>query len=262
MILKRIVVAALLILLVAYGYVVYPRIAYDFVGLDGTNNIFYEPGAEDLTQLVADNLSSSLEKVAQEQVVPFKDLDAIKVYVFNDIERYARFSHASNLTRGSSTTDEVYISAKLRDRIDTLPGILIHELSHVHIRQYTGTWRYIRDIPGWFLEGVGVLTSAGAGAESVSSQEAVQYLKTNPAFLLHDSGGIYRHKYAHDYGLEPHLYYRLASLYVGYLRQSNPQGFAAAFNDMLQQSSYSEAWAKHYGKSNAVLWQEFIASLE
>ena len=260
--LKRIGLSIILILLAIVGYEVYPRVAYDFVALDGPYNIFYEPGAEDLTQLVADNLSSSLKKVAQEQVVSFKDLDAIKVYVFNDIDRYARFSHASNLTRGSSTTDEVYISAKLRDKIDTLPGILIHELSHVHIRQYTGTWRYIRDIPGWFLEGIGVLTSAGAGAESVSSQEAIQYLKNNPAFLLQDRGGIYRHKYAHDYGLKPHMYYRLASLYVAYLRQSNPQGFAAACNDMLQQSSYGEAWARHYGKSNAVLWQEFIASLE
>lgn len=260
--LKRIGLAIFLLLLIAYGYLVYPRIAYDFVGLDGPYNIFYEPGAEDLTQLVAENLTIGLEKVRQSQYVPFKDINAIKVYVFNDINRYARFSNASKLTRGSSTTDEVYISVKLRDKINTLPGILTHELSHVHIRQYTGTWRYIRDIPGWFLEGMAVLTSAGAGAESVSSQEAIQYLKTDPAFLLQDSGGFYRHKYAHDYGLKPHMYYRLASLYVGYLRQSNPQGFAAAFNDMLQQSSYGEAWAKHYGKSNAELWQEFLASLK
>lgn len=262
MMFKRIVLVIFLMLLAAVGYVVYPRIAYDFVAWDGATNLLYEPGAEDLTQLVAENLTSSLEKVRQSQYMPFKDLDAIKVYVFNDIDHYARFSHASKLTRGSSTTDEVYLSVKLRDKIDTLPGILIHELSHVHIRQYTGTWRYIRDIPGWFLEGMGVLTSAGAGAETVSKEQALQYLNDSDAFKLRASGGSIRHKYAHDYGLKPHMYYRLSSLYVDFLRQNNPQAFQAAFIDLLQGASFRDAWAKHYGKSNTELWQEFIASLE
>lgn len=262
MTLKRIILAIVIALLATFGYLIYPRIAYDFIVYDGSNHIFYESGAEDLAQLVAVNLPSSLDKVQKTQYVPFKDPDAIKVYVFNDIERYARFSHASKLTRGSSTTDEVYLSAKLRDKIDTLPGILIHELSHVHIRQYTGTWRYIRDIPGWFLEGIGVLVSSGAGAETVSEQQALQYLKENSEFELQATGGAFRHKYAHDYGLKPHMYYRLASLYVKYLRESNPQAFEAAFKDMLQGSSFRDAWTKRYGKSDAKLWQEFITSFK
>ena len=262
MIIKRFVIAIVLIIFAVYIYLIFPRIAYDFIAFDEAHNILYEPGAEDLAQLVAVNLSASLEKVQQAQFVPFKNTDAIKIYVFNDIDRYARFSRASKLTRGSSTTDEVYLSAKLRDKIDTLPGILIHELSHVHIRQYTGTWRYIREIPGWFLEGIGVSTSSGAGAETVSKQDASQYLKDNSALKLQATGGTIRHKYAHDYGLKPHMYYRLSSLYVDYLRQSDPRAFEAAFKDMLQQSSYHDAWSRHYGKSNEVLWREFLASVE
>lgn len=259
---KRVILAIAVVLLAVIGYVVYPRIAYDFIAYDGSTHIFYEPGAEDLARLVATNLPSSLNKAQQLQFVPFKKSDAIKVYAFNDIERYARFSRASKLTRGSSTTDEVYLSPKLRDKIDTLPGILAHELSHVQIRQYTGTWRYIRDIPGWFLEGIAVLASSGAGAETVSSQQAMQYLKENGEFKLEATGGTYKHKYAHDYGLKPHMYYRLASLYVNYLRESNPQAFEAAFKDMLQGSSFRDAWVKHYGKSNVELWKEFRTSFE
>ncbi|WP_455207340.1 hypothetical protein [Kaarinaea lacus] len=262
MTLKRFVIAIVLTIFAVYSYLIYPRIAYDFIAFDEAHKIFYQPGAEDLVQLVASNLSASLEKVQQAQFVPFKNIDAIKIYIFNDIDRYARFSRASKLTRGSSTTDEVYLSAKLRDKISTLPGILIHELSHVHIRQYTGTWRYIRDVPGWFLEGMGVLTSSGAGAESVSSQEALQYLKGGTAFILQDSGGIIAHKTAHDYGLKPHMYYRLSSLYVDYLRQVDSLAFENAFKDILQQSSYHDAWTKHYGKTNTVLWQGFLTSAE
>jgi hypothetical protein len=261
MILKRVILAILFVLLVATGYFGYPRVAYDLDILEGSGNIYYEPGAEDLAQLAAANLPISLDKVRQSQYLPFKNPEKIKVYVFNDIDRYARFSQASNLTRGSSTTDEIYISAKLRDKIDTLPGILTHELSHVHIRQYTGTWRYIRDVPGWFLEGIAVLVSSGAGAETVSEQQAVEYLKENGMFELQAKGGSYRHKYAHDYGLKPHMYYRIASLYVNYLRQTDPAAFEAAYKEMLLGSSFRDAWEKHYGKSNAELWQDFLASL-
>jgi len=72
----------------------------------------------------------------------------IEVFVFRDKERYSNYSAASERTRGSATTNEIYISPIIRDRIDTFSSILMHELSHVHIRQYIGTWNYVNDIPG------------------------------------------------------------------------------------------------------------------
>jgi hypothetical protein len=262
MTLKRVSLAIVLTVLIVTAYLAYPRLAYDFVVLDDYPNIHYEPGAEDLAQLAANNLSDGLEKVLQAQYVPFRNPDAIKIYVFNDADHYARFSHASKLSRGSSTTDEVYLSVKLRSKIDTLPGILAHELSHVHIRQYTGTWKMINDVPGWFLEGMAVLTSSGAGAETVSSQDALLQLKSNTTFVPQDKVSLIGHKSAHDYGLKPHMYYRLSSLYVDYLQQSDPQAFEAAFKEMLQQSSYHDAWLKHYAKTNEALWKAFLASIE
>src|SRR6266704_580646 len=112
---RRILVAVLLLLLTGCSWV-YARLTYDFVPFSGNGQIWYEPGAEDLAKLAADNFPLSLNRVKKQQYAPFKNSGAIKVYVFNDKARYAHFSHASVLTRGSSTTDEVYLSARLRER--------------------------------------------------------------------------------------------------------------------------------------------------
>ena len=243
---RKTVIAALLLLLTGCSWAD-ARLAYDFVPLPGNSQILYEPGAEDLARLVAENFTVSLSKVEKQQYMPFKDVRAIIVYVFNDRKHYADFSHASILTRGSSTTDEVYLSEKLREKIDTLPNILAHELSHVHIRQYTGTFKYITNLPGWFLEGLAVSVSSGGGAENVTAEQAQAAIRKAVRFEPDDSGRFIGPKSAHSYGLEPHMYYRQASLFVEYLSKTNPRGFEATLKDVLNGNSFREVWQEHYG---------------
>lgn len=221
----------------------------------------HEPGAEDLAKLVDANLAVSLARVEKHQFLPFKDAKAIKVYIFNDRKRYANFSHASVLTRGSSTRDEVYLSEKLREKIDTLPNILAHELSHVHIRQYTGTIKYITDLPGWFLEGLAVAVSSGGGAETVTTEQAQAAVRQARRFEPDDTGRWIGHKSAHSYGLEPHMYYRQAGDFVSYLRLSRPEGFEAALKDLLDGRSFREVWRIHYGQDISELWLGYEKSI-
>lgn len=244
-------------LLLAGCSFVHARLAYDFVALPENNRILYEPGAEDLAKRAAAELAIGSAKVEKRQFMPFKNREAIKVYVFNDKHHYANFSHASVLTRGSSTTDEVYLSDKLRERIDTLPNILTHELSHVHFRQYTGTFTYITNIPGWFLEGLAVSVSSGGGAENVTAAQAEAAIRSAARFEPDDSGRIVGHKTAHNYGLEPHMYYRQASLFVEHLQNTNPRAFEATMVDILKGVSFREAWLQHYGRTISELWQSF-----
>src|SRR2546425_8802024 len=136
---RKALIAISIILLVgcslAYGKYVYARLAYDFVVSPENSQILYEPGAEDLAKLSAKYLVASLRTVESQQYILFRDVGAIRIFVFNDRSHYANFSRASVLTRGSSTTNEVYLSEKLREKVDTLASILVHELSHVHVRQ-------------------------------------------------------------------------------------------------------------------------------
>ena len=253
---RRFIIAVLLLQLAGCSWV-YARLTYDFQPLPGNSQILYEPGAQDMAKLVDENLAVSLRRVESQQYVPFQNSNAIRVIVFNDRTRYADFSHASVLTRGSSTTDEVYLSEKLRERLDTLPVILIHELSHVHIRQYTGTYRYVTDLPSWFLEGLAVSVSSGAGAENVTAEQARAAIRKGHRFEPEDSGRLSGPRNAHSYGMRPHMYYRQAGLFVAYLRNTSPTGFEAALTDVLNGDSFQAVWQKHYGRDISELWQSY-----
>jgi transcriptional regulator GlxA family with amidase domain len=254
--------AAICALLFSGCSFVYARLTYDFMALPENPQVLYEPGAEDLAQRAAAALPAALAAVEERQFAPFKDRRAIRVYAFNDRKRYASFTHASVLSRASSTTDEVYLSERLREKPDTLPSILTHELSHVHLRQYAGTFRYLSDLPGWFLEGLAVSVSSGGGAETVSAAQAQAHMRTAARFEPDESGSILGHKTAHDYGLEPHMYYRQASLFVEYLRDTSPPAFAATLRDILAGERFGEAWRKRYGRTLAELWRGFEAGPE
>lgn len=256
MLVRKALVAVSVLLLAGCSFV-YARLTYDFVALAGNNQILYEPGAEDLAILAAAELAMGIDKVERAQFVPFKNREAIRIYVFNDKDHYANFSRASVRTRGSSTTNEVYLSQKLRERIDTVPNILVHELSHVHIRQYTGTLKYVTDIPGWFLEGIAVSVSSGGGAENVTTTQAEVAMRRGGRFQPDDSGRIIGHRTARNYGLEPQMYYRQASLFVEYLQKTNPGAFEEPVVDIINGAHFREAWPKHYGKTISELWQGF-----
>ena len=252
---------SLFTILLAGCSLVYARLTYDFVVLPQNHQILYEAGAQDLAKLAADELDVSIDKVEKLQFAPFKNREAIKVYVFNDRNHYANFSNASVLTRGSSTTDEVYLSEKLREKIDTFPNILVHELSHVHIRQYVGTLKYITDIPGWFLEGIAVSLSSGGGAENVTEVQAQASIRNAARFAPDDSGRIIGHRTAHNYGLEPQMYYRQAGLFADYLRKTNPGAFEGSLLDILNGASFRDVWPKHYGHTISELWGNFEKSI-
>jgi len=251
--------AAALALVVSGCSYVYARATYDFHPYPGSPQVLYELGAEDLAGLAAGAFGPGIETVEQRQYLPFKDKAAIRVYVFNDRKHYAAFSRTSILTRGSSTTDEVYLSEKLRERPATLPNILVHELSHVHIRRYTGTLRYVSDVPSWFAEGMAVWVSAGGGAENVTPQDALAAIRRGIRFARKESGSLFGAFGESSNGLEPHMYYRQASLFVEYLHQSRPDDFRAAFVGILRGERFRDAWPAHYGRSISDLWADFVA---
>ncbi len=240
----------------------YARLTYDFVTLPENRQIVYEPGAEDLARQVSAALPAAVATVERRQYAPFRDWEAIRIYVFNDRRRYAHFSHASVLSRGSSTVDEVYLSEKLRERADTLPAIVTHELSHLHLRQYVGTYRTVTDVPGWFAEGLAVAVSGGGGAENVTAAQAATFVRTGARFEPDEAGSILGHKTAHDYGLEPHMYYRQASLFVEYLHDTDPRAFRAALVDLYAGTQFRDVWPRHYGRPLAALWRGFEATLD
>lgn len=239
----------------------YAHLTYEFHQSHQDSRVYYESGAEDIAATVARRLTDAIKDVEQAEYVQFKDSQSIKIYVFNSRQRYATFSNASIKSRGSASTNEIYLSPKLRTTIESLPLILIHELSHVHLRQYTGTWRYVTNSTGWFNEGLAVATSTGGGAERITEQQAVAAIKQRHYFVPTESGSIFGHQYAHDYGLKPHMYYRQASLFIRYLQQLDPRAFEKCYIGLTRGKDFARVWQNNYGLSITGLWNQFVAEI-
>lgn len=240
----------------------YARLTYNFEKMPSEPTIFYDSEAEKLALYVEERLLANISHVREHQYSEFKDLDALKVYIFSSKERYSKFSGSTPLSRGSAITDEIYISPIIRDRIDTLPGIVTHELSHVHLRQYVGTWRYWTEIPGWFHEGLAVEVSDGGGAEKVSDEDAIVAIRSGERFTPREKSSLLGHKFAHDYNLIPQLYYRQSNLFVRYLINQNPEAFKSAYLALIEGSEFSDIWISNYGKSIPQLWHEFLIHVQ
>lgn len=252
---KFILVIATLLL---YGCTNYARMTYEFEQLNETPTIFYDAEEKDIATQVSNTLPASISSVKKKQYIEYKDIDALKVYVFSSKERYANFSGSSPKARGSATKNEVYISPIIKKRIDTLEQILAHELSHVHLRQYIGTWRYWTEVPGWFHEGLAVEVSGGGGAEKVTEAQAIAAIKSNDHFIPREKSSFLGHKFASSYGLKPHMYYRQSNLFVRYLINQNPEAFKKAYLNLINGTAFKDIWILNYGKSIPELWQEYL----
>lgn len=237
---------------------VYARLTYDFRELENDKRILYEVGAEEIASEISISLNKHISLVEKKQYFSYASLDDIKVFVFAEKNRYANYSYSSPLARGSATTNEIYISPIINDRRETLPLIMIHELSHVHIRQHIGTWRYWSEVPGWFLEGLAVEVSGGGGAEKVSDKEAIEAIKSGKHFIPRESSSILGHKYAHNYGLKPHLYYRQSNLFVRFIKESDPEAFRKSYLSLIQGEEFADIWIKYYNKTIPELWKDFL----
>ena len=240
------------------GCTSYAHITYEFAQLGEKPVILYDVEEKDIAMQVSKSLADDISIVEKRQFVAFKDIDALKVYIFSSKDRYSFFSGSTPKARASAIKNEVYISPIINERIETLEGILIHELSHVHLRQHIGTWRYWAEVPGWFHEGLAVEVSAGAGAEKVSGREAIAAIKMGKYFTPREESNLFGHKYASNYDLEHQMYYRQCGLFVRYLINQNPEAFKNSYLALIKGAEFKNIWVLYYGKSVPELWREYL----
>ncbi len=240
----------------------YARITYEFEQSEETTSVFFDSEANDIAKQVSKSLPASISLVQKKQYLDFKDPEALKVYIFSSKERYSKFSGTSPKTRGSATNNEIYISPIIRVRINTLNQILVHELSHVHLRQHIGLWRSWTEVPGWFHEGLAVEVSGGGGAEKISDKKAIIAINSGKHFTPEEKSGLLGHKYAHDYGLKPQMYYRQSNLFVRYLINQNPKTFKNTYLALIKGAKFSDIWISNYGKSIPTLWLEYLSHVQ
>jgi hypothetical protein len=128
-------------------------------------------------------------------------------------------------TRGCASKGSVHLAApRLRERPESLQGILAHELSHLHLQQHLGrvAWSLV---PAGFHEGLAVSAPGGGGAEKLLPQQARDAIVQGRAFCPDGSQNPLFPRTAHAYGLEPQMFYRQSEPPVSQMRRGSPARF-------------------------------------
>ncbi len=232
----------------------------DFRPLTADSRVLTEPGAEGLAKAVAEYLPEAIATVEKDQYRPFAK--PIAVYVCRSEDSFAGHTGLPKEVRGALTT-KVFLSGKLMrpEFTKTTKAILTHELSHLHLQQRLGIYNYNAKLPAWFQEGLAVLVSGGGGAETVSDDDARRAILKGMRFTPDAKGSFFFHKTANSYGLEPHLFYRQASLFVNYLRDLSDVRFGLFILAIEEGKDFAKAFRSIYDLSIDEAWDDFVIEL-
>jgi hypothetical protein len=228
--------------------------------------VHYEPGAAGYAQDAAALLPAAVAQIESAQGRPFARPVTIGVYASR--EAFAAANGLGN-SRAAGVTffGRILLSPILfTTQRQRLAAILTHEMSHAHLQSWIPVLAYIR-LPNWFKEGLAVMVSGGGGAERVSEAEARDAIRRGERIAAETEGALFNLAAINfenpppetsDPGARPLMAYRQAGLFVTFMHDSNPAGFARMMAAVLDGRPFAEAVTAGYGKSLDALWSDFL----
>ncbi|MEO2004458.1 MAG: hypothetical protein ABGY41_10190 [Candidatus Poribacteria bacterium] len=226
---------------------------FDVYEHDG--RIVYAPSAELAAETVAAALPQAVAAVEAVHGRPFER--PVSVVVCASRDQFSAFVPMGKGARGATFLNRVYLSPKAFET-GTSAAILVHELSHLHLRQALGAGSMYRGIPAWFTEGLAVDVLAGGGAEVVPAADARAAILGGRTFTPESAGTWLAPKDAKAHGIPHHLFYRQAGLFVEYLRKGNPDGFRRLMAGLYDHGSFRRAFELYGDGDTSSYWDQFI----
>jgi hypothetical protein len=227
------------------------------------SRVRFEVGAEDEAARVAAFLNEAIAIVEAEQGRPFRK--PFQVFVCATQESFNEFLGLPPTApiRGSVRLGEVFLAPSAFRWLgqDRYRESLLHEMSHLHLRQNLGFRAYRGRVPSWFHEGLADLVS-GAGGEGVSESDAVSAIRSGRALIPEASGHLWSLKPITDTGLGGPMFHRQSRMFLRYIRDRDPAAFSAFLGDLLEERELTGPFQTHFGVTTQEMWQEFVASLQ
>jgi hypothetical protein len=239
------------------------------VALPENPQVHYESGASEQARTVARLLPTAIARVEAIHGRRFAHPVAVGVYVTPEA-----FVAANGLgdrgAVGMHFLGRVMLSPVLFSaQRQRLPAMLTHELSHAHLRSWISELTFIR-LPNWFKEGLAVMVSGGGGAEGVSEVQARDAIRRGDHIAIQSTGSLLNLA-AIEFEQPPEnpntsfrilMAYRQAGLFVTFLHDTNPYGFARMMNAILDGYPFAEAVMTGYETDLHKLWSRFVQANE
>lgn len=227
--------------------------------------VHYEDGAFEYARAVAGLLPAAIARVEAIHGRRFAHPVTVGVYVSPEA-----FVAANGLgdrgAVGMTFLGHVVLSPVLfSTQRHRLPALVTHELSHAHLQSWISQLTYLR-LPHWFTEGLAVMVSGGGGAEGVSELQARDAIRRGDHIAIESAGSLLNLaavKFEHppqvpDTSFRILMAYRQAGLFVTFLHDTDPVGFARMMNAILDGRPLAEAVPTGYETDLPTLWLRFV----
>jgi hypothetical protein len=231
--------------------------------------VHYQNGASEQARTVAGILPTAIARVEAIHGRRFAYPVTVGVYVSPEAFAAANgtgFAGSIGVTFFGRVMLSPVLFSTQRQR---MPAILTHELSHAHVRSWILELTYIR-LPHWFKEGLAVMVSGGGGAEGVSEFQARDAIRRGDHIAIESAGSLLNLidvKFAQppeipNTSFRMLMAYRQAGLFVTFLHDTNPAGFARMMNAILDGHPLAEAVTTGYETDLHALWSRFVQANE
>jgi len=219
-----------------------------FVPLPSDARVQVEPGYEAYGERVAAALPAAIATVEAAHYLPF--LHPPRVYVCGSEDCFNRYVYTPRLSAAVIPDNRLILSPNLDGRESSrLPGLLTHELAHLHLGQRIG--HYNSTLPVWFHEGWASLTANGAGAEYATDAQAYAAIRAGRRVNLAVRDTPDRRHRARASHLGIHEFYRESMLLVGWLKAQDEARFRQLVLAVQANTDFEIAFWDIYGQSPA-----------
>lgn len=232
--------------------------------LPGNPQVRYERGASEQARIVAGLLPAAIVQVEAVHGRPFARPVTVGVYVTPEAYVAAN-GLGSRRAVGMTFLGRVMLSPALfATQRHRLPAILTHELSHAHLRTWISQLAVMR-LPQWFKEGLAVMVSGGGGAEGVSVLQARDAIRRGDHIAIESTSSLLNLgnvRFAQppeipDTSFRIQMAYRQAGMFVAFLHDTDPVGFARMMNAILDGRPFADAVTTGYESDVQTLWLRF-----
>jgi len=229
-----------------------------FVSLADDARVRVEPGYEAYGERVSAALPAAMPKVEAAHSLPF--LYPPRVYVCGSEACFRRYVRTPRLSAAVIPDNRLILSPNLDGRESArLPGLLTHELAHLHLGQRIG--HYHSTLPAWFHEGWASLTAEGGGAEYATDAQAHAAIRAGRRVDLVVRDTPDRRHRADAFGLSIFEFYRQSMLLVGWLKAQDETRFRQLALALQANTDFEIAFWDVYGQSPATRLAGFYAGV-
>ncbi len=225
-----------------------------FIPLTSDGRVWHKAEGQAYAEEVSRLLVPAIAKVEAEHGLPF--LRPPRVFVCASKPCFKQLVPTPGYTAAVLPGEILALSPRLDlEENERLPGILAHELSHLHLGQRLG--HYTAALPIWFHEGLASLVADGGGAEFSSDEEACNAWDSGRRidFSLLDTP---KKRYqAADFKMSIHQFYRQSWRFLQHLKRRDPSGFARMLQAIQSGEEFTATVSDTYHSSLEQLGLEF-----